>query len=312
MERLRLIRYRALLFSIGLLFAGTSTANATSIAYKYATVDGLKLFYREAGDASKPTIVLLHGFPSSSFEFHDLIPRLGERFHVIAPDYPGMGYSQTPAPDGLAPSFDNLAMVIDHLLVRLGQPHVILYMHDFGGPVGMRLATSHPALISGLVFQNTTITLSGYNPARLRVFERIGGKETPEKLEEAEKSASEQRDIFLHQTGARGASALDPDDWGADAYAFGFPDSRQYMSRLLMDIVSNTEHYDEWKAYLRSEQPKTLIVWGENDPVFLSTAAEDIKADVPAAKLYYYDGGHFVLDEFSKEVAARIVRSFSR
>jgi pimeloyl-ACP methyl ester carboxylesterase len=307
----RLIQYLALLFGIVLPFSSASAAAAAPVFYKYATVDGLKLFYRESGEASKPTIVLLHGFPSSSFEFHDLIPRLSERFHVLAPDYPGMGYSQVPMSGDLAPSFDNLAAVIGHLLVQLGQSHVILYMHDFGGPVGMRLAVSRHELIDGLVFQNTTITLSGYNPARLKVFERIGGKETPEKLAEAEESASERRDEFLHRTGAHDASALDPDDWGADAYAFGIPECRQYMSRLLMDIMSNAKHYAEWGAYLKSEQPKTLIVWGKNDPVFLPGSAQDIKADVPSAKLYYYDGGHFVLDEFSGEIASRIIQVFA-
>ena len=297
---------------IGLLFACVAQwANAASVSYHYATVDGLKLFYREAGDTSKPTIILLHGFPSSSYEFHELIPLLAARFHVLAPDYPGMGYSQVPASGMLAPSFDNLAKIMDDFLVQRHQSHVILYMHDFGGPVGMRLAVAHPDLINGLVFQNTTITLSGYNPARLKVFERIGGHRTPEKLAEAERSASEERDRFLHQTGARDAETLDPDDWAVDAYAFAIPESRLYMSRLLTDIMSNGAHYVKWGAYLKSKQPKTLIVWGKNDPVFRYSAAEDIKADVPQAELHYYDGGHFMLDEFSRDVADDIVKTFA-
>jgi pimeloyl-ACP methyl ester carboxylesterase len=312
MEASFLIRRSVTSLGIGLLFACASQcANAAPVSYHYATVDGLKLFYREAGDTSKPTIILLHGFPSSSFEFHELIPLLAERFHVLAPDYPGMGYSQVPASGMLAPSFDNLAKVLDDFLVQRQQSHVIPYMHDFGGPVGMRLAATHPDLINGLVFQNTTITLSGYSPARLKVFERIGGQPTPEKLAEAETSASEERDRFLHQTGARDAEALDPDDWAVDAYAFGIPANRRYMARILTDIMSNVAHYAQWGAYLKSKQPKTLIVWGENDPVFSPLAAEDIKADVPAADLHYYDGGHFMLDEFSRDAAAEIVKTFA-
>ena len=285
---------------------------ADAVHYRHAVIDGIRVFYREAGDPRKPTILLLHGFPSSSFEFHDLIPLLANRFHVLAPDYPGMGYSQVPVTGVLPPSFDNLAKVLEDFLIQRRQSHVILYMHDFGGPVGMRLAAAHPGLVNGLVFQNTTITLSGYNPARLQVFERIGGQPTPEKLAEAEASASEERDRFLHKTGARDAEALNPDDWAVDAYAFGIPESRRYMARLLTDIMSNVSHYAEWAAYLTSNQPKTLIVWGENDPVFSRAAAEDIKSDVPAAKLYYYGGGHFMLDEFSREVAANIIKTFQK
>jgi pimeloyl-ACP methyl ester carboxylesterase len=186
------------LFGIGFLFGGAAPeAIGAPVSSKYATVDGIKLFYREAGDVSKPTIVLLHGFPSSSFEFRVLIPLLSERFHDLAPDYPGMGYSQVPGHGDIAPNFDNLAVVVGHLLVQLGQSHVILYMHDFGGPVGMWLAVSHPDLVVGMVFQNTTISLSGYNAARFKVFERISGVETPEKLAEAEESASEKRDIHV-------------------------------------------------------------------------------------------------------------------
>jgi pimeloyl-ACP methyl ester carboxylesterase len=117
--------------------------------------------------------------------------------------------------------------------------------------------------------------------------------------------------MYLHQTGAHDVAALDPDDWGGDAYAFGIPESRQYMSRLLMDVVSNIKHYAEWNGFLKAEQPKTLIVWGQNDSVFVPTAAEEIKSDVPNAKLYYYDGGHFVLDEFSNEIATNIIRTFA-
>ena len=143
--------------------------------FKTAHVAGLRLFYREAGDPSKPTIVLLHGFPSSSYEFHDLIPRLADRFHVIAPDYPGMGFSDAPAPTVLRPTFDDVAIAIDAFIAQRAPGPVILYMHDFGGPIGMRIATAHPERITGLIFQNTTISLEGWNSARLKVYERIGG-----------------------------------------------------------------------------------------------------------------------------------------
>jgi pimeloyl-ACP methyl ester carboxylesterase len=146
---------------------------------KTADVAGLKLFYREAGAPSKPTIVLLHGFPSSSYQFHDLIPRLADRFHVIAPDYPGMGFSEAPAPTVLQPTFNDVATVIDAFIAQRAPGPLILYLYDIGGPIGMRIATAHPERIAGLIFQNFTISVEGWNPERLKVYERLGGLETP-------------------------------------------------------------------------------------------------------------------------------------
>src|SRR5262252_7734977 len=210
--------------------------------FKTADVAGLGLFYREAGDPSRPTIVLLHGFPSSSYQFHELIPLLAERFHVIAPDYPGMGYSDAPEPTVLRPTFDDVARIMDAFVVQREPGPVILYLHDFGGPIGMRIAAAHPERIAGLVFQNTTISLEGWNPDRLKVYERLGGPETPEKLAEALQVSTEARDKFLHQTGARRPDALNPDNWAIDAYAFSIPANWAFMSRLFMNITTNIPH----------------------------------------------------------------------
>src|SRR6516225_5006281 len=249
--------------------------------FKAADVAGLRLFYREAGDPSKPTIVLLHGFPSSSHQFHDLIPRLADRFHVIAPDYPGMGFSEAPAPTVLRPTFDDVATVID-------------------------------AFIAGLIFQNFTISVGGWNPERLKVYERLGGPETPEKLAETEQFATVERDMFLHKKGARQPDALNPDNWAIDAYAFSIAANRIFMSRLFMNLTTNIPHYPEWNAYLKDWQPKTLIVWGRNDPLSWPAAAEFVKKLVPTADLRYFDGGHFVLDEYADAIAEAIIETFSR
>ena len=205
---------------------------AARIAFKTADVAGLRLFYREAGDPSKPTIVLLHGFPSSSYQFHDLIPRLADRFHVIAPDYPGMGYSEAPDPTVLRPTFDDVAMAIDTFIAQCAPGPLILYLHDIGGPIGMRIAMAHPERIAGLIFQNFTISVEGWNPERLKVYERLGGLETPEKLAETEQFATVERDMFLHKKGARQPDALNPDAWAIDAYAFSIAANRVFMSRL--------------------------------------------------------------------------------
>lgn len=278
--------------------------------YKTADVAGLRIFYREAGDPSKPTILLLHGFPSSSYQFHDLVPRLEGRFHVIAPDYPGMGFTDAPAPTVLRPTFDDVAMVIGAFIAERAPGPLILYLHDFGGPIGMRFATAYPERIAGLIFQNFTVSVEGWNPERLKVYERIGGLETPEKLAETEQFATVERSRFLHQTGARRPDALNPDNWAMDAYACSIPASRVFMSRLLMNLATNIQHYPEWTAYLKDRQPKTLIVWGRNDPLMQPAAAEFVKQVVPAADLRFFDASHFALDENADAIAEAIIQTF--
>ena len=280
--------------------------------FKTADVSGVRIFYREAGDLSKPNIVLLHGFPSSSYSFHDLIPRLANRFHVIAPDYPGMGYSEAPPPNVLKPTFDDMVRVVDAFIAQCAPRRIILYMHDIGGPIGMRIATAHPERIAGLIFQNFTISVGGWNPERLKVYERLGGPETPENLAEIEHFATVERDMFLHKRGARRPDNLNPDYWAIDAYTFSIPASRVFMSRLFMTLATNIKLYPQWTAYLKDRQPKTLIVWGRNDPLILPAAAEFVKQVVPKADLRYFDGGHFVLDEYSEPIAEAIIETFSR
>jgi pimeloyl-ACP methyl ester carboxylesterase len=273
-------------------------------------IEGVDVFYREAGDPSKPCVVLLHGFPSSSYQFHDLIPLLADRFHVIAPDYPGMGYSDVPAPTVLRPTFDDVAKVIDAFIAQRTRGPAILYLHDIGGPIGMRIALAHPERIAGLIIQNMTTSVAGWNPERLAVYERLGGPETPDNLAETMQLATVARDKFLHQRGAHRPDALNPDHWAIDAYAFSIEASRVFMSRLLMNLATNLPHYSEWNAYLADRQPRTLILWGRNDPLFVPEAAESVKRLVPTADLRYFDGGHFVLDEYAGAIAEEIIQTF--
>ena len=280
--------------------------------FKTADVAGLRIFYREAGDPSKLNIVLLHGFPTSSHQFRDLIPCLADRFHVIAPDYPSMGFSEAPAATVLRPTFDDVAMIIDAFIAQCAPGPLILYLHDIGGPLGMRIAMAHPERIAGLIFQNFTISVEGWNPERLKVYERIGGPETPEKLAETEQFATVERSMFLHRKGALQPDALNPDNWAMDAYAFSIAANRIFMSRLFMNLTTNIQHYPEWTAYLKDRQPKTLIVWGRNDPLILPAAAEFVKQVVPAADLRYFDAGHFALDENADAIAEAIIETFSR
>jgi len=176
----------------------------------------------------------------------------------------------------------------------------------------MRIATAHPERIAGLIFQNMTTSVEGWNPERLKVYERLGGPETPEKLAETQQFATVDRDMFLHKTGARQPDALNPDTWAIDAYAFSIGAKRLFMSRLFMNLATNIQHYPEWNAYLKDRQPKTLIVWGRNDPLFMPAAAEFVKQVVPAAELRYFDGGHFVFDEYAEVIGEAIIETFSR
>ena len=272
---------------------------------------GLRVFYREAGDPAKPTVVLLHGFPSSSHQFHDLIPLLADRFHVIAPDYPGMGYSEAPGPTVLRPTFDDVAAVIDALVAACAPGPLILYLHDIGGPIGMRIAMAHPDRVVGLIFQNFTRVTRGLEPRAPKGLRAARRPETPEKLAETGQFATVERDTFLHQKGARQPDTLNLDDWAIDAYAFSIPASRAFMSRFFMDLPTNTPHYPQWTAFLKDRQPKTLIVWGQNDPLMLPAAAEFVKQTVPSADLRYFDGGHFVLDEYADAIAEAIIETFS-
>jgi pimeloyl-ACP methyl ester carboxylesterase len=276
-----------------------------------ATTNGVNIFYREVGDVSKPTIVLLHGFPSSSSQFRDLMPRLADRFHVIAPDYPGMGFSDVPDPTVLKPTFDDVAKAIDAFIEQRVPGPLILYLHDFGGPIGMRVATARPERIAGLIVQNFTMSVEGWNPQRLKVYEELGGPETSEKLAQTEQFVTVERDRFLHQTGARNPDAVNPDNWAIDAYAFSIAAKRVFMSRLFMNLTTNIQHYPKWTAYLKDRQPKTLIVWGRNDPLMLPLAAEFVKQLVPAADLRYFDGSHFVLDEYADPIAEAIIETFA-
>ncbi len=279
--------------------------------FRTADVADVKLFYREAGDPSKPAIVLLHGFPTSSYQFHDLIPLLVDQFHVIAPDYPGMGYSEAPSPTVLRPTFDDVTKVIDAFIAQIVSEPVILYLHDIGGPIGMRIATAQPERIAGLIIQNFTVAVEGWNPDRLKVYQRLGEPETPETLAETEQFATVERAMFLHKKGARAPDALNPDNWAMDAYAFSIPANRVFMSRLFMNITTNIPLYPEWIGYLKERQPKTLIVWGRNDPLILPPGAEAVKRALPTADLRYLDGGHFVLDEYADEIAGAIIETFS-
>jgi pimeloyl-ACP methyl ester carboxylesterase len=310
---------RALSFAVAAVFAAilstgpsAGAAPAAPVTYNYATVDGIKIFYREAGDPQKPTIVLLHGFPSSSHMFRDLIPLLSSNFHLIAPDYVGMGYSEAPPAEKFTATFDSITAVTEQLLGQLGDTKVILYMQDFGGPVGMRVATHHPDWVQGLIIQNTPISEDSWAPARLKAVRALAGPVTPEKRAAAQSLVTVETDLLFYQKGARNPAQLNPDAWANDAYTLNNPESRRIMTDLLLDLPLTLDLYPKWRAYLEKEQPETLVVWGTNDTSNAPAGAEAVKRFVPKAEVHLYDTGHFALEEDAPDIALQITKTFAR
>jgi pimeloyl-ACP methyl ester carboxylesterase len=279
--------------------------------YHFATVNGRKVFYREAGDATHPTIVLLHGFPTSSHMYRDLIPQLADRFHVIAPDYIGFGQSDAPAVEDFAYSFETLTAHVAGLIDQLGIQSYVLYMQDYGGPVGFRLFTQHPDKVRGFVIQNANAYLEGVGDLPRQIFLPLWSQRDASTEAAARRFLAPETTKFQYQVGARSPEAISPDNWTIDQALLDRPGTDAYQIDLLEDYKSNVALYDNWHAAFRAHQPKTLILWGRNDPFFIPAGAEAFLADLPQARLVWLDAGHFVLDENAALVAAEIKTAFA-
>jgi len=287
------------------------TQNAFPETYHSVSVNGRQVFYREAGDPAKPTIILLHGFPTSSFMFRGLIPQLADRFHVIAPDYIGFGQSDAPSATEFAYTFDNLTAHVTGLIDQLRLKSYVLYMQDFGGPVGFRIFAQRPDAVKGFVIQNTNAYLEGVGEPAKQVFLPLWEKRTPETEAGARTFLAAGTTKFQYTVGAKNEAAISPDNWTHDQALLDRPGTDAYVLDLLDDYKTNVAAYDSWHAAFRKHQPKTLIVWGKNDPFFTPAGAEAFKRDIPQARLVWLDSGHFVLDENAATVAAEIKASFA-
>jgi len=284
---------------------------STSIFHRTAAVNGRTIFYREAGDAKAPTILLLHGLPTSSQMFRDLMPRLADRFHLIAPDYPGFGHSDAPLRSEFTYTFDSLAAHIAGLVEILGLKSYILYMQDYGGPVGYRLFTQHPERVKGFIIQNTNAYMEGVGDAPKSVFLPLWERRTPETEKPARDFVSLKGTQFQWQVGAKNPEAINPDNWVLDQALLDRPGVQDYQVDLLENYKTNIALYPEWQAAFRAHKPKTLIIWGKHDPFFIPPGARAYLTDLPDAKLVWLDAGHFVLDENAQEVADEIKSVFA-
>jgi pimeloyl-ACP methyl ester carboxylesterase len=277
-------------------------------SYRTASLRGLNLFYREAGSPENPTLVLLHGFPSSSHMFREIIPVLAARYHVIAPDYPGFGQSDAPAVDEFPYTFDRLAEVVEEWLLQLGCTRFTFFLQDYGAPVGLRIAARHPEWISGLILQNANAYLEGINLETFAPLQPFWANRTAETEIPVRTLLDAGTTKFQYTHGAADPAAISPDAWQHDQRLLDRPGNDRIQLALLHDYRNNPPRYAEWQACLRRHQPPTLIVWGKNDPFFTAAGASAYLRDLPEAELHFFDTGHFALEECGPEIAALVLR----
>jgi pimeloyl-ACP methyl ester carboxylesterase len=276
-----------------------------NVSFRKANVDGISIFYREAGSPAAPKLLLLHGFPSASHMFRDLIPRLADRFHVVAPDLPGFGQSDMPARARFPYTFDNVAKVIDRFTEVIELGRFALYVFDYGAPTGFRLATWHPDRITAIISQNGNAyeegLSGGWDPIRAY------WKDPSDANRKALRAfLSPETTIWQYTHGVSDKTMVSPDGYSLDNFYLTRPGADEVQLDLFGDYKSNIALYPEFQRYFRKHQPPFLAVWGRNDPFFLPAGAEAFKRDMPKAEVRFVDTGHFALETHCEEIAAAI------
>jgi pimeloyl-ACP methyl ester carboxylesterase len=278
-------------------------ANFQPVAYRTAKVDGLSIFYREAGKSDAPTLLLLHGFPSSSRMYEPLFSRLSGQFHLVAPDYPGFGHSDAPDARVFSYTFDHIAEVMQHFTEVLGLRHYSLYLQDYGGPVGFRLMLAHPERLQALIIQNAVAHDEGLGPLWQKRRE-FWADRAPNEAALRENFLSLAATRQRHIGSSPNVENFDPDLW-TDEFAFlSRPGEADIQTDLFYDYRINVARYPAWQEWLRQHHPATLVLWGKYDPSFQVAEAEAYRRDVPDAEIHVLDAGHFALDEKPDEIAA--------
>ena len=275
-------------------------------------IDGLAIAYREAGDARHPKLVLLHGFPASSHQYRDLIPALADRFHVIAPDYQGFGHSDTPDPAGYAYTFDAIALTMEKFLAAKGFDHYGLFVQDYGGPVGLRIAGRHPDAIDWLIVQNSNAYEEGFTAAWDGFRGALWQNRSPETEQPLAGFLTHDaiKGIYLH--GASDPAAISPDHWTSDYAFMQRPHAVRINLDLFYDYRTNVALYPQWQQFLRDRQPRTLIFWGQDDVFFTPEGGEAFLRDLPDAEIHRLAAGHFAVEDHLDYIADRIKTFFDQ
>lgn len=304
------IRSLILLLVIALSSTAFAAKDSSSITYNTVEIDGVEIFYREAGDPSAPTLLLMHGFPTSSHMFRNLIADLADEFHLVAPDYPGFGNSEQPPMDSFEYTFDNLANLMNEFTQELGLDRYSIYLMDYGAPVGFRLASEHPERVDSLIVQNGNAYDEGllefWDPIKTYWNDRTDANAapltnfiTPEGVE------------WQYTHGVRNPGLISPDNWNVDLRHLTRAGNPSIQLQLFYDYGTNPGHYPAWQAYFRQHQPPTLIVWGKNDYIFPAEGAHPYQRDLKNVEMHLLDTGHFALEE-DGDVIADLMRDFLR
>jgi pimeloyl-ACP methyl ester carboxylesterase len=280
----------------------------STLTYRKVDVDGIGVFYREAGPKDAPTILLLHGFPTAGHMFRDLIPQLSDRFRLVAPDLPGFGESDMPTPGTFTYTFENIANVIDRFTEMIGLPHFAMYVFDYGAPVGFRLAVEHPDRINAIISQNGNAyeegLSDGWNPIRAYWQEpSLANREALRSF------LAPDTTLWQYTHGVPDVTAVSPDGYSLDNFYLARPGADEVQLDLFGDYRSNVALYPTFQEYFRKHKPPFLAAWGKNDPFFLPAGAEAFKRDIPGAQVHFFDTGHFALETHANEIAA-LIRDF--
>ena len=281
----------------------------TQVAHRTVKIDGLDIFYREAGPNDAPAILLLHGFPTSSHMFRNLIPALADRYHVVAPDYPGFGNSSSPPTTQFEYTFDSLAKVIDALTEKTGLTRYALYVQDYGAPVGYRLAVKHPERVTALIVQNGNAYDEGIDNDFWAPLKAYWKDRTEANAAPLRKFLTLEATKWQYTHGVRNVEAISPDNWNIDQPLLDRPGNAEIQLALLYSYGSNPPHYPEWQEYFRNHQPPTLIVWGKNDSIFPAAGAHPYRRNLKDVEFHLLDTGHFALEENCQTIAG-LIRDF--
>lgn len=279
--------------------------------YRSVDVDGYEVFFREAGDReagdrSKPTLLLLHGFPTSSHMFRDLIPLLADHFYLVAPDLPGFGRSALPPRETFTYSFDNIAKVIGRFVEVMGLDRYAIYIFDYGAPTGLRLALAHPERITAIVSQNGNAYDEGFSQG-WEPIQRYWRNPTDANREVLRGQLTTEGIREQYEHGVRDVARVSPDGWTLDVFYTRRPGVDEIMLDLFRDYQSNAAMYPDFQRYFREHKPKLMAIWGKNDPIFIPAGAEAFKRDLPNAEVHLLDTGHFALETHAGEIAQRII-----